>query len=245
MADHPDLLEGLRLCPSFSVDSKETRECVAILKETAVCSKHKGQYNYTLTWPTEAPVSCSVGTCLYDDTISWFGCCTGTMRSDCELFTTCVGSASISSCRSDSACANDAYALACTASTAGVCMTMWGEVNEGSVSHYVCGSTSVRVQVVATPTAAAGSVSSAARSTSVGALPRSSSSVNDDNGNSGATQPSRASSSSTDDRPRINTAVTAATRAVTTTSSSAGAMKTAQAFIGAAGGFAGLVALFV
>ncbi|KAJ4987739.1 hypothetical protein SVAN01_06763 [Stagonosporopsis vannaccii] len=193
----------------------------------------------------EAPVSCSVGTCLYDDTISWFGCCTGTQRSDCELFTTCVGSASISSCLSNSACANDAYALACTASTAGVCMTMWGEVDEGSVSHYVCGPTSAKVQVVATPTAGAGSVSGTASSTSVGGLPRSSSSVDDDDDNTSAAQPSRASTSSIDDRPRINTAVTAATRAATTTQSSAGAMKTAQAALGAAGGLAGIVALLV
>ncbi|KAF1357883.1 hypothetical protein EJ07DRAFT_30178, partial [Lizonia empirigonia] len=95
------------------------------------------------------PVSCTVGNCLYDDRISWFGCCTGTMRSDCQLFTTCVGSASISSCLGNSACANDDFALACTDSTAGVCMTLWGNVDKGSVSHYVCGPTSTRVQVLA------------------------------------------------------------------------------------------------
>lgn len=169
------------------------------------------------------------------------------MRSNCELFTTCVGSASMNSCLSNSACASDDYALACTASTAGVCMTMWGEVDEGSVSHFVCGSTSVKVQVVATPTAGSGSASVTARSTSISSgLPRSSSSVSgdDDDDDSSATRSSRASTSSIDDRPRINTAVTAATRAATTTQSTAGAVKTAQAILGAAGGLAGVVALF-
>ncbi|KAJ8112749.1 hypothetical protein OPT61_g4957 [Boeremia exigua] len=202
-------------------------------KDDAMCGYLAGD--------SDAPVSCSVGTCLYDDTISWFGCCTGTVRSDCELFTTCVGSASISSCLGNSACANDAFALACTESTAGVCMTMWGEVEEGSVSHFVCGSTSARVQVVATPTAGAGSISGAASPTSVSGLPRSSASVDDD-GSSSAAPTSRAGTSSSDDRPRINTAVTAATRTATSTQSTAGAVKTAQAVLGAAGGFAGFVA---
>ncbi|KAF2625196.1 hypothetical protein BU25DRAFT_311684, partial [Macroventuria anomochaeta] len=138
---------------------------------------------------SDAPVSCTVGNCLYDERISWFGCCTGTMRSDCQLFTTCVGSASINSCLSNSACANDEYALACTASTAGVCMTMWGSVTKGTVNHYVCGSTSTRVQVLATPTGSS-----------------------------------------------------ATTRAVTTAQSTAGAMKTAQVVLGAAGGLAGVIA---
>lgn len=168
------------------------------------------------------------------------------MRSDCELFTTCVGSASISSCLGNSACANDAYALACTASTAGVCMTMWGEVDEGSVSHYVCGSTSVKVQVVATPTTGAGSASGTVLSTSNSGLPRSSSSASSADDDDSATQTSRASTTSIDGRPRINTAVTATTRAATTTQSTAGAMKTAQVVLGAAGGVvAGVVALFV
>ncbi|KAH6644009.1 hypothetical protein C7974DRAFT_12457 [Boeremia exigua] len=198
-----------------------------------------------LNGDSEAPVSCSIGTCLYDDTISWFGCCTGSSRSDCELFTTCVGSASISSCLSNSACANDDFALACTASTAGVCMTMWGEVDEGSVSNYVCGSSSTRVQVVATPTAGAGSVSGTARSTSISGL---SSSRDGDDDSTAAIQTSRpgASSTSSDDRPRINTAVTGTTRAAATTSqSTAAAMKTAQVVLGAVGGLAGVIALFV
>lgn len=128
-------------------------------------------------------------------------------------------------------------------------MTMWGEVDEGSVSHYVCGSTSVKVQVVATPTAGASSVTGTTQATSRSALPRSSSSAGDDdddnNNNSSAMQTSRVATSSVDDRPRINTAVTATTRAATTTQSTAGAMKTAQVILGAAGGVAGLVALFI
>ena len=207
--------------------------------------------------PVDAPVSCSTGSCLYDERISWFGCCTGTMRSDCQLFTTCVGSTSISSCLSNSACANDDYALACTASTAGVCMTMWGTVSEGTVNHYVCGSTSARVQVVPDPTGA-NDGSATARPTSAsafssgGSLSRPSSSrqttsSSDDNNNTiGTTPVSRATTASTsDDRPRINTAVTATTRPATTAPSTAGAMKTAQAVFGAAGGLVGVLAVLL
>ncbi|KAF3032167.1 hypothetical protein E8E12_002470 [Didymella heteroderae] len=199
---------------------------------------------------SDTPVSCTVGTCLYDDSISWFGCCTGTARSDCALFTTCVGSASISSCLSNSRCANDDYALACTEATAGVCMTMWGEVQEGTVNHYVCGTASASVQVVATPTAGAvstteGSAKSSAMGSAAGLPVRSSTRASSSGDDSSATQTSRRTSSSTEDRPRINTAATATTRAPTTTVSTAGAVKSAQAVVGAVGGFAGFVAWFV
>lgn len=135
-------------------------------------------------------------------------------------------------------------------------MTMWGEVQEGTVNHYACGSTSARVQIVATPTAGAGSAAGTARSTSAsalnsaGGLPsrssiRQATSLDDDDSN-GATQTSRGTSSSIDDRPRINTAATAPTRAVaTSTLSTAGAVKTAQAVVGVVGGLAGVVAWFV
>ena len=253
---HQDLLEDLQHCLSFSVVS-QTMACAVTSKETVVSLRERNYSKSHTDVPTAAPVSCSVGSCLYDERISWFGCCTGTMRSDCQLFTTCVGSASISSCLSNSACANDDYALACTASTAGVCMTMWGAVSEDIVNHYVCGSTSASVQVVPDPTGT-GDSSATARRTSAsvfstgGSLPRpsssrqitSSSNSNDDT--VGTTPISRDTPASTsDDRPRINTAVTATTRPATTAPSTAGAMKTAQAVIGAAGGLVGVLAVLL
>jgi hypothetical protein len=219
--------------------------------DDGVCGYLKGD--------SENSVSCSVGNCLYDNSLSWFGCCTGTVRSDCQLFTSCVGSASISSCLENSACANDDYALACTESTAGVCMTIWGNGDEGTVNHYVCGSTSTRVQILATPTGVSGSASVSVRSSSTaafssgGGLLRSSSTQqasnsSEDDDSSSTTQSSRAgaSSATTNDTPRINTAATGATRnAATSTQSTAGAMRTAQAVLGAAGGLAGVIALVV
>lgn len=199
-------------------------------------------------------MSCSVGTCLYDDALSWFGCCTGTARSDCQLFTSCVGSASLSSCLGNSRCAGDDYALACTAASAGVCMTMWGEVDEGTVSHFVCGASSTRVQVLATPAVAesSGTVrSSATAFSSGGGLPRSStggqaSSVGVEDDSSSAAPSSRSASAS--DGPRISPAApasTVSTRAATSAVSTGGAVRTAQAVVGAVGGFAGLIAWFV
>lgn len=137
---------------------------------------------------------------------------------------------------------------------------MWGEVDEGTVNHYVCGPTSTRVQVLATPTGgssdATGSVRSSSRTvfSSGGGLPRSStrqaiSSSEDNESSTGSTQTSKATnidSTTTDDRPRINTAATGVTRnTVTSTQSTAGAMKTAQAVAGAVGGLVGVIALLV
>lgn len=126
-------------------------------------------------------------------------------------------------------------------------MTMWGEVNEGSVSHFVCGSTSARVQVMATPIAEADRVTETATLTSDGVQSRPFSSPGDDDESSTVARSSRAgtSLSTTDDRPRVNTAVIATTRASASARSTAAAVRTAQAIFGAAGGIAGIVAWVV
>lgn len=243
MAFRPSQLEHRPLCLGFFADSKRMMVVAGILEESLVCIFNLGLFDCLLTLSIDAPVSCSVGTCLYDDTISWFGCCTGTMRSDCELFTTCVGSASISSCLGNSACANDDYALACTESTAGVCMTMWGEVEEGSVSHFVCGASSTRVQVVATPTAGVDDATETVTATG-GTQSRPVTEAGDDDSTSTARTTRTSTSSSVDDRPRVNSAATATNRVTTTAQSTAGAVKTAQAVLGAAGGIVGVLAMF-
>lgn len=58
------------------------------------------------------PLECDYGySCLYDDVYSWFGCCTGTSITDCEVYTACVQSRSIDECVSNSACYNDDLAM--------------------------------------------------------------------------------------------------------------------------------------
>lgn len=193
--------------------------------------------HFSILTISDIPISCTVGTCLYDDAISWFGCCTGTARSECELYTTCVGADSTNSCLSDSTCKADAYKLECTDSGAEVCMTMWGEVQEGTVRHYVCGTASASVQVVATPTAGGDSTTNS----NVGLPGSVATSVVSSASDSSISR----SSSSTQDRPKTNTAVTATTRSATSAVSTAGALKTAQAVVGAVDGFAGFVAWFV
>lgn len=41
---------------------------------------------------------------MYDDVYSWFGCCTGTVITDCDVYTACVNSRSIDDCLSSSEC---------------------------------------------------------------------------------------------------------------------------------------------
>lgn len=126
-------------------------------------------------------------------------------------------------------------------------MTMWGEVNEGSVSHFVCGATSARVQVVATPTAGGDNASGTVAATS-GAQSRLFSEATGEDSTNAARSTRAGISSSVDERPRVNTEMAATTRVATTVESAAestaGAVKTAQAVLGAAGGIAGVVAMF-
>jgi hypothetical protein len=202
---------------------------------------------------TEAQMSCAAGaSCLYDDELSWFGCCTGTARSECQLFTTCVGAASISSCAQNSACVNDDYALGCAESTAAFCMTLLSGVEEGTVTHYMCGPSSTRaLEVIASATttgesdSASGSIQSSSPtvvSSSAGSM-RSSATQQEasslglsSHGSASASQMSSAGATSATGASRV---------AASTAQSTAGAMKTAQAVIGAAGGFAGVVALLL
>jgi hypothetical protein len=61
----------------------------------------------------EQPVSCRRGSsCMYDDTFSWFGCCTGTRLADCNVATACVQSRNWDECLEDEECYGDLFAIA-------------------------------------------------------------------------------------------------------------------------------------
>jgi hypothetical protein len=217
-----------------------------------------------LTSLADYPVSCTVGTCGYYPSNNWFGCCTGTVVDDCAMFTTCIASASMSSCASDPACASDAFGLACIAASAPNCMTMLSSVSGGTVSHFVCGqSASVTFEVLPTPTGTgAGSLGSPSATQLSGALSatgtsrrltassrRLTSSASDEETSTEeptaketADEPADEPSTS---RPGRTTSRNSGSSAATQASSTAGAMRTAQAVAAAAGGMAGVLAWLV
>lgn len=85
------------------------------------------------------PVSCRAGrTCVYDSSLSWFGCCTGTRRADCPIATTCVENTRISSCLSNSACRSDVYLTACTARADPYCLLMFRVISRTTYNHLEC-----------------------------------------------------------------------------------------------------------
>jgi hypothetical protein len=49
---------------------------------------------------------------MYDEDLSWFGCCTGTQITDCYVQTACVPSSSLSQCLDDADCYMDPLATA-------------------------------------------------------------------------------------------------------------------------------------
>jgi hypothetical protein len=49
---------------------------------------------------------------MYDEVYSWFGCCTGTDITDCNVATACVPSKSMDECLEDESCYGDPLALA-------------------------------------------------------------------------------------------------------------------------------------
>lgn len=48
------------------------------------------------------------GNCVYVNAHSWFGCCTGTAITDCDIYTGCVDRKSIDECAANSACYDNA-----------------------------------------------------------------------------------------------------------------------------------------
>ncbi|KAF2135033.1 hypothetical protein P153DRAFT_392317 [Dothidotthia symphoricarpi CBS 119687] len=201
---------------------------------------------------TSRAVSCTLGDCYYNTNINWFGCCTGTLRSDCQISTRCVASASVASCLDDPECVNDGLVTACTASSRAFCGTMRSVVEGGTVTHLVCAAAATTVDLFMQASSVSGLVSSvgvdAGNSTVVLATMSSSSRMVSLSGISSAS--ASASSSSSSSRASVSSVQsTSASRSASasqnavTSASSAGAMKTAQAVAGA-GGLVGLIALF-
>lgn len=57
---------------------------------------------------TGEPIACDPGSsCMYNEALSWFGCCTGSDITDCDVYTECVRSSKIDDCLSDSSCRNN------------------------------------------------------------------------------------------------------------------------------------------
>lgn len=111
---------------------------------SAVCGYLNGDSDF--------PVTCSSGSCIYNTAQKWFGCCTGSGTTGCEVITRCINSASVSKCLDDASCYNDPLAMACTASSAPFCINMYASISEGTMSHWVCGASATSVGVLASTT---------------------------------------------------------------------------------------------
>ncbi|KAF2240898.1 hypothetical protein BU26DRAFT_512028 [Trematosphaeria pertusa] len=99
----------------------------------------------------EEPVSCDLGySCMYDDVYSWFGCCTGSYITDCDVYTACVEYRSIDDCMESSECWDDPLATACPDPERPYCATLYTLVSGEPYGHFACAATDTAVEVVST-----------------------------------------------------------------------------------------------
>ncbi|KAF2012263.1 hypothetical protein BU24DRAFT_453692 [Aaosphaeria arxii CBS 175.79] len=218
----------------------------------------------------EFPMSCDAGSsCRFAESLGWWGCCTGTAVSDCEVATRCIESASISSCLGNAECSQDPFVTGCTEATAASCVRLNTLILESTYSHFACASQETTWEVVFTTTANATSgrptsteagteTESETGRPSVSSIPRPSVSSISRPSVSSIPRPTVDSIS----RPEVdpvtrpnassrttggNSQPTVATNAGASSSSStaAAAQNTAEAMIAAAGGVLGFMAMFV
>jgi hypothetical protein len=175
-----------------------------------------------LTNSPDFPVSCtSSSSCIFSASAKWFGCCAG---NNCDVMTRCINSASVSSCLDDASCYNDPMAMACSASSAPFCVNMFAKVAEGTMSHWVCGASATSVAVL-TSTSASQSAKTTADATPIRQDgPKSAGTA------AGLNKPTSSGQSAA---------------AATPLSTGGGAMQTAGAVAGVAGGLVGAFALFL
>ncbi|KAF1963322.1 hypothetical protein CC80DRAFT_541260 [Byssothecium circinans] len=217
-------------------------------------------------------VTCSKSsTCLRNASQSWFGCCKGTSMTDCQVYTRCVESRSVSACLARSDCANDKSAMVCTASASPFCATLYQTVSGTAHDHLICASKATSSEVIATAKGGSASsssrISSSSRNSTGSATTRRGSGSSSTKKTSSTTSSGRGSNSTVAlstgiismtvtalDTPRGGNEQTSAAGQPTNqsvvgapsqTSSSAMAMRTAEAVVGVVGGIAGMLALMV
>ncbi|KAF2007700.1 hypothetical protein P154DRAFT_516518 [Amniculicola lignicola CBS 123094] len=218
-----------------------------------------------LTGDPDAAVTCRVGSsCMYDEMFSWFGCCTGTAQTDCNIITACVESTKLDECLEESSCFNDPLAMACTDREEPFCMGLYTVISSSTFGHFECAATDATYQVLGSttggspsftpsftldptdtatledePTSTIGRFRSSAADTAT--VEEAESSTTEESESSTTEEPSftRARSSETSTTESSTPTEAAASSSL----SSAGAVRTAQAVLGAAGGVAGLIAM--
>lgn len=106
---------------------------------------------------------------MHDDVYSWFGCCTGTAITDCDVYTACVNSRSIDDCLSDSECYGDPlitgwWVIVLSMSSirssmliqgsgenyAPFCATLYSIIEGSTYGHYGCANKETSYQVMFT-----------------------------------------------------------------------------------------------
>lgn len=105
-----------------------------------------------LTSTPESLAYCSIGACLLDTVFSWFGCCTGTVITDCAVATGCVASASISACLDDPECYNDSLLTGCTDRASPSCAYLYTVTAGMSFGHFECAPEQTTIEILATGT---------------------------------------------------------------------------------------------
>ncbi|KAF9733225.1 hypothetical protein PMIN02_009988 [Paraphaeosphaeria minitans] len=99
----------------------------------------------------EHPLYCDPGwNCMYDDGYSWFGCCTGTAITDCDVYTACVNSISIDECLYSSECYDDALVTGCVENYAPYCATLYSVISDSTYGHYGCANRKTSYEVMVT-----------------------------------------------------------------------------------------------
>ncbi|KAF2795341.1 hypothetical protein K505DRAFT_360282 [Melanomma pulvis-pyrius CBS 109.77] len=225
----------------------------------------------------ELAVTCGRGSsCMYAERFSWFGCCTGTSITDCNVITACVQSASLDECLSSSECYDDPLAMACTSRAAPFCLQLYTVVTGATYGHFECAATSTILEVLPTttdpsnPNPSLGFSLSLPLETTDGPISTSTrsrssrhvfASTNDDATETESLVPSATESEgeivTTSEiqfsfslntprttEPQSSETGTGTAAGVSSTTTGA-AQRTAEAVMGAVGGVAGLVALFV
>jgi hypothetical protein len=119
-------------------------------------------------------------------------------------------------------------AMACSASSAPFCVNMFAKVAEGTMSHWVCGASATSVAVLTSTSASA----SQGAKTTADATP-----IKQDGGKSGT--------ASALNKPTASGQSAAAASPTDVKSTGGGAMQTAGAVAGVAGGLVGAFALFL
>ncbi|KAF2195756.1 hypothetical protein K469DRAFT_545936 [Zopfia rhizophila CBS 207.26] len=144
--------------------SAPIRELFRRQEDPALCGYLEGDpaqcsYGYSTHTSMASAISCDAGySCMYDEDLSWFGCCTGRVITDCDVMTACVESASISECLSVSECVNDPLAMACTDSSRPYCAHLYTVVTGETYGHLVCANTETTAEILPSASGAASSV---------------------------------------------------------------------------------------